>query len=332
MKRRFYLLLLFFLGTLSVTAYRLIFLTNRNIVERKDETARLQQLPPFSALTVSGNQITSRALSQRVVYVQFLDGRNDDEFQLLRTVRDNWGPKGLSLILVVSHIDNFIKRKDTSILQDIYTLDWEKNRDIERAFMVTRGEYRYFVFNKEGLLRNSAYSSRGYEEGPKAELRNLITGEYFDLEGIFPRGKPVSEIPWLSMLDEIRRSQKCKRYFFSLFRSLCSGCYGGVLLNMLDRSFLASDEQKYVAAILDRRYDGKDLRRIRDQLQVQLPIFIADSRLNDKWEALVADFRESDLNNITIVLDAGGNILRVVDQKCNCLSELQRLLLKEDNF
>lgn len=139
----------------------------------------------------------------------------------------------------------------------------------------------------------------------------------------------VSDIPWLSMLDEIRRSQKCDRYIFSLFRSLCSGCYGGTLLNLLDRSFLASEDQRYVAAILDQRYDEKDLQRIRVQLQVQLPIFIADSRLNDKWEALVADFRESDLNNITIVLDGAGNILRAVNQKCNCLSELQELLRKE---
>lgn len=267
MKRRPVLLLLLFLfGALSVTTYRLILLTKKNIVDKKDENAQLQELPPFSAFTVSGNLMTSRALSQKVVYVQFLDGRNDDEIQLFKAVRNNWGSKGVSLILIVSHIDNFMNRKDKNILQDTSIVEWEKNEDVARAFMLARGEYRYFVFDKEGLLRDSAYAARGYEEGPKAELRKLILGEYFNLEGIFPKGKPVSDIPWLSMLDEIRRSQKCHRYIFSLFRSLCSGCYGGTLLILLDRSFLASDDQRYVAAILDQRYDDKDLRRIRDQL------------------------------------------------------------------
>jgi hypothetical protein len=61
---------------------------------------------------------------------------------------------------------------------------------------------------------------------------------------------------------------------------------------------------------------------MKDQLQIHFDLLRADNKLMQKWLRLIHEYRESDLNNIILLLDGDGKIVSIANPSGNCFEEL----------
>ena len=57
---------------------------------------------------------------------------------------------------------------------------------------------------------------------------------------------------------------------------------------------------------------------MRRELQIDFPIYIADGALVERWNELITEYTERELNDIIFVTNKSGVILNIMYPGCNC--------------
>jgi len=96
------------------------------------------------------------------------------------------------------------------------------------------------------------------------------------------------------------------------------------LLNQnLQLKKISRNERICVISVLNSDYfTEEDVESLKSQLEIEFLIFLSDEELREKWSTYIRKFREDDLNNIIIVAENSGHILKIFHRDCACYKEL----------
>lgn len=152
----------------------------------------------------------------------------------------------------------------------------------------------------------------------------LITSAPKDLSGIMglDRDHLLNDKTWLNQLNNVVLSGDKEYYLFALFASFCASCQQGSIVSDQNNVFLTKRHFVEVfSVVFSRDLSKNDINSLRDQAKIAYPIVGADTELSAKWASLIDTYNSSLLNNILILADREGRILKVFDVTCQCYGE-----------
>jgi len=297
---------------------------SRKIVYRSRE---IKKLPRFAEIDFFGRSINNETFKRSNLYLQFVNGKSDYEIDFLKQVYSNWKEYDLCFLFIVNDF-NLLKKKikdDLRSMNNTYFIGDSKK--YAGVFKSDKLMNIYMLFNNSGKVVKSGSVMSGYENGPKIDMMRLFLNDTFDIFRTLITDKNLFAIDVFNDIKNICLSKPKKYYVFSYFVSICEGCTSGWILHLLD-DFAKRQNEIGVLCILNRKNTQKDLSILRSQTRVELPIILANSEFNAKWNELISKYRESDLTNIIIVIDERGTIKKAYYESCGCYGQISDYLAR----
>lgn len=302
-RKNIILAILLFMGfILFVNIFRK---NNRNI----ETETMLPGLNEISLIDIKGNKINILG-SEKFTYLQFMPSFDEGAIQFFNDVVEKWRSQDIKFIVITRDIfhsfDNIIERSA------IILNDYDKIAKALRASIW--GDY--YLFNNMGKLLFRGNTSKKYQEELKTMLNHEILNKYFNLSSLVLPGKKIHELSWFKNISNKEIKSKYKVYAF--FTTVCSGCMSGDVINIIKNKINCEKNVASVFIILNRAvYKKEDIKILKSQLELDFDIIIADDSLNSKWDELINEYSESELTNIVLVADIGGNIVRAFYRNCD---------------
>jgi len=286
------------------------------------QSGRLTKLPSFRFVDSSENSISNKYFKGKNLYIQFVNPLDKDDLELLKDIYSQWEEIDLSILVATKDFEQLKAKVDKAGIDlkriTVLEKDYNKFKSILRASDIRTN----YLFNGDGNLVFSGYNYNGYEQGIKYFLNRLIKNKYFKLSDFVIKGKNINEFPWLKCVTEIMENENKEYCLVSLFTSICNSCASGAIIRKLNNLCAQNRKSLAILSILsDKYYKKEDIIGLKTQLKIRLPVFVADETLGKKWNFLIKEYGEKDLNNLMFILDKSGMVIEVVEPNCSdCFS------------
>lgn len=312
--RDFKKIILFFVIVTSVLLFVQIKRNQDN--SRPQLYKSIKKLPKLKIEDVNGNLVGNNELEGKNIYLQFVDPSNYYDMTLIKAVHSNWKEEDISIIVVSNDVESFktnsgIEPGNVIVLTSSY-------KKIKSKFKSPDNQGTYYIFDKKGVLVVSEKNEIGYENGPKVFLKQIINNEYFKISDFIIEGNNINDVEHFREITMHLPEIKKKFSIICLFCTICNTCTSGAIINALNDIHRNDKRPVYVLGVLNNKFSDADLKSLRSQLDIHFPFVIADSTLSKKWNSLISNYRESDLDNIVFVTNNSGKILRVLHKSCDC--------------
>jgi hypothetical protein len=281
-------------------------------------------IPRFKFADISDREYDLGAFSGKNIYIQFLDPSLETDLVLAENVWRTWHDYNLTMIIFPKNINSEITRLAAAL--DGFLVAKPINfLKIKRLLKSPSCCEQFYIYDLNHKLFAKGYSVIGYESTAKKYLQRLLENKSFNINVFIKKDKTVAEINWLHQISRLIDLNKKKIYVVGLFSNVCNNCLSGNLLkrlNALDR------ENQYVCvfSILKKSYSESDINNLKDNLKIGFPVYLADDKLDNKWNKLMHSFSETELNNIIIVADKDGRIDKILYEGCACYSSFMSYL------
>jgi hypothetical protein len=253
-----------------------------------------------------------------IIYLQFIRARHLSDIELANNVLTHWEKTKLKIVLLFENANDINKINiDVGRFLPI-------NESLLSIDQFTRGGVEdFFIFDKTGKLFSKGRSDFGYDDGPKVALKRLVNDEYFSLDLMLKRGDNIFKNEEWSQIGDFIKILKKEYYIVCLFNSICGGCFSGEIIRYFDKISANNNPIVFVVCILNNQYfSNNDILALKSQMNILMPIYLSSKLLSTKWNKLITDYRASELNNIIVIIDKYGEILRVYNEQCNCLKQM----------
>jgi hypothetical protein len=283
----------------------------------------ISKLPEFSFTNIYGNEINSSALLGKYVFIQFVNPIIIDDLQLIKDIYRDF-KKNISIIIFIKKFD-IAEECLSTIIQDITVC--EENYDgIKSIFNVPDCCESFYIFDPNGKLISANSNYLGYETAIKPLLLKIFKDKEFTTSRLVIEGKNLREFAWFSHLNTILENEDAEYYIISLFNSICASCISGQIVEKLKKIHERVNPLFYCLVILSEDFSDNDLANLKSQLDIQFKLMKADNKLNEKWNQLSNEFSSSDLNNILILIDGRGQVIKTAEPKFESIKDFFSLI------
>lgn len=284
---------------------------NISSLKKSNAKKKFTSYPEFSAVDIFGNKINPSTLKGSNVFIQFINPKLHEQVDLLKKIYFEFNEQEL-LIVVFTKDFKILKKEIRYTLGSIFfiTSGYEK---FKKIFQVPSCCESFYLFDKSGNLVITDFNWKGYEEGIKTQLQSLLKKIEFSIHYFIKSGENIRNIDWFDHLWKIIIREKTPNYHvISMFTRICSSCPSGRIINNLKELYKTSNKSAQFLSILSDNFSENDVNNLKINLGIKFPMIKADEKLANKWNKLIKEFRETDLNNIVFLIDKKGQILSVM--------------------
>jgi len=279
----------------------------------------LNQLPKFNVLDVRGNDVKSSDFKGKNVYLQFIDPIDPDDIDLAKKIYWEWKDRGLQIVFVTKEYSQFVKKTNFQ-LNDTIAIHNNYER-LKELFHSPIHVGSFHLFNTNGKIISQGNNRGAYEKMLRSSLNEIIYGKSFSISDFIKETTNIHSVNWLEQIGSVIRQGNEDFYLISLHTKICDSCSGGMVIRELKIILQRYSNQVRVVSLLPRTFSENDIVSLKKQLNIEYPILIADDSLNQKWSGFIQLFSEDMLSDIIVFVDKMGNIMEVVDKKCNCTKQ-----------
>lgn len=265
--------------------------------------------------------IQSGAWKNDTIYLQFINARDPLDVALFQDVIGNWQGKNVRIVGVVSANHSGLV---PTLARNALLVD-DPSGAIRKKVLKKYDANGFFLFTGSGELLYSGKNAKGYEEGPKVPLLQVVEHKGFDIAELVPSGKSISTIQWLTQMHDFQRENRDAVCVFALMKTLCDSCSSGEIVRFLE--YIHAVKKYPVVLFLPGTFSSIDLAALRSQSKTSFDVRIADERLNRKWMELMKRFRASDLTDIVFSVDLDGRVRNVYHPRCLCWNAFTRAVV-----
>jgi len=308
---------------ISLLLLVLIIVVIKNIISiphNPDQGQLLDNLPYFEVKDINGKKVYDKDFVSMYVFIQFIDSRDINDIDLFKAITSSWKTHNLAIIGITTNSYNPMNNIGFDY-SNIVIIPDDANH-LRSLFYAPLKTGTFYLFNSERRLIAHGNNYEGYEKGIKIELTRLLTGRQFRAAEIVEEGSNINNFMWLNQLNNLVLSGDKEYYLFALFTSFCASCQQGSIVATLNDLFLAKRQHLEIVSIIYPKYlDSNDLDVLKEQARIYFSIVPADRELYDKWSSLIELYNASTLNNILILVNRNGRVLKVSDAMCQCYSD-----------
>jgi hypothetical protein len=166
---------------------------------------------------------------------------------------------------------------------------------------------KYFVLDYSGKMVSWGYN------------KDNLDGISLALASIFRNFDPRELIPNLANIGgTFQRCDGTGYTVLALFRSFCSSCRNGSLIQKLKRISSRNTSGIAIAAVLDANvYSEEDKNALVSQAAVPFPVVLSQAALTAKWHSLSYMYGSATLDGVLFLFERG-EILDYADASCGC--------------
>jgi len=276
-------------------------------------------IPDFQAKSISDQLVKNTDFKGKNLYIQFANARESEDTALFSRVYGDFKDEGLEFVLFTDDSDKALKKLNIDKNQvHVVSENYEQYRQL---FGSAKNTGSFYLFNGSGEKIVSDKNAKGYEEGPKLKLNELLWNESFNISEFVDHNANLNTIEWLSQVREIVQQEQKKLHLFYLSVNLCEPCGGGAIIERLKKIDSENEGAVRVTAISYTHYADQDINALRSQSGVKFPIVFAEGRLLEKWDSMIRRFNRSSLDNILFVTDMSGHIHSIMFSGCKCFND-----------
>ncbi|HKQ05714.1 MAG TPA: hypothetical protein VJ464_11315 [Blastocatellia bacterium] len=271
-------------------------------------------LPALDLYDDQGQTISTNKLKGTPLFIQFIDAKiNLQVDSFIHTLAN--GPKSSLVWLLITDSANVLRSRlpDTNVT--IVEKDYEALRSL---FGVQPGIGKWFIFDGAGKLKAQGRYDIGDAAG---QLRSLLDGEPAYSASVFLATlNSLNERNELSDLQVKRDRASSSKAVFVMFSAVCTGCGEAFLLELID-SYAKRYPQVWFQVLLPNPYSQRDVDNFKANLNLRVPVGVANAELSRAWLALCDKYGEKVVNGTVIAIDKQNSV-----SVANGLSDTKHLL------
>lgn len=294
-----------------VVAHRYIFAKPKLV-----PVAQSHMLPPVELRDEKGRVFHTDRFIGSPLFVQFINPHVEAEISSFLTVRNNRPKKSISWMLLTANAQE-LRRRLPSDSDDVVIVE-EDYQALRNLFSISRSREHWVIFDESGKYR----SSGGYDTGDAAnQLRNVADNEpIYSTKILSQMLNLMSEEGQLSQFHASAAHSASGKALVAMFSAACTACPDGSLVDILN-NHAAQDRKNSYLIILPSTFTKGDLKNFETNLEVSIPVHLANADFTRQWFALNRQYGERAVNGSVFVVDKE-KVVAVVSG----LKETKRLL------
>jgi hypothetical protein len=250
------------------------------------------------------------------LFVQFINPHVEAEIASFLNVRNNRPKKSISWMLLTANGQE-LRRRLPSDSDDVVIVE-EDHQALRNLFSISRSREHWIIFDELGKYRSMGSYDRG--DAPN-QLRNVADNEpIYSTKVLSQMLTLMSEEGQLSQFHAMAAHSASGKTLVAMFSAACTACPDGSLVDILN-NHAAKDRKNSYLIILPGTFTKDDLKNFETNLEVSIPVHLANANFTRQWSALNEQYGERAVNGSVFILDRG-KVVSVVSG----LKETKRLL------
>ncbi len=277
------------------------------------------EIPAFEAKCLNGQRIKNSDFKGKRLYLQLVNAIDSEDYDLFNKVYSDFKDEDLEFVLFTDHPDKRLNNMNID-MNKVHIVG--ENYDHYRTlFRSPRNIGSWFLCDATGRIIDAGRNSRGYEDGPKLKLYQLMWNEFFNISEFIDHTGNLRDVEWLAQVKEVVQQDKSALHLFFLSVNLCEQCGGGKIIDNLLKIHSQYKGTVRVTAISYTHYSDQDIDALRSQSGITFPILFAEGRFLEKWDSMIKRFNRKTLDNILFTTDGSGKIYNIMFSGCKCFND-----------
>jgi hypothetical protein len=278
--------------------------------------AQSHTLPLIELQDEKGNVFRTDRFIGSPLFVQFVNPSVEAQLASVVNVREHRPRKPISWLLLTANASELRARLPAGS-DDIVIV--ERDHDMLRdLFSIPKCCEHWVIFDENGSYRDSG----NYDTGEAMNrLRSVVDNErVFSPDLLLEIVNSMNEKGQLSQFHESAARSHSGKVVVGMFSMACTGCPDGSLIDTLNK-WSAQDHKNNYLIVLPSSFSTNDLKNFKTNLELSIPVQLANADFTHQWLALNEQYGEKAVNGSVFVVDKE-KVVSVVSG----LSETRRLL------
>jgi hypothetical protein len=278
--------------------------------------AQSHKMPRVELRDDTGRVFSTDQFKGTALFVQFINPYIEAQITSFSKVRNNRPQKPISWMVLTANAQELRRRLPTDI-NDVVIIE-ENHEALRYLLSISKSREHWVIFDESGEYRNSG----SYDTGDAANLlRNVVDDEpLYSTEILSEILTAMNERGQLSRFHASAANSVTGKAVVAMFSMACTSCPDGSLVELLN-NHATQDRQNSYVIILPSTFTKSDLRNFEINLEVSIPVHLANADFTRQWSMLNERYGEKAINGSVFVVDKE-KVLSVVSG----MRETKRLL------
>lgn len=280
--------------------------------------AEKKLLPQVQMLDDRGQTVQTKQFLGAPLYVQFINPDVRQQTDVLSAILNDRPKQPVKILLVTPNAQS-LRTRVPSITDDITVVE-KDYKELRTAFEIPEYSEKILIFDKNGTRVDQRFY---YQGGSLARLQTVVDGKSGYSPALLKEAIVSVNSP---QLEEIRQktltstSGKAVIAFFSVIGTYCPS---GELIDSLKGQY-ARHKDVELLILFPKEYTPNDVQNFKSNLQVNIPVAIADPELSNVWESFHLKYGDAAINGALVAIDRGTvSVLRSVPELNGFLANVE---------
>lgn len=262
-------------------------------------TTKKKLFPRVQMFDDRGQTIQSEQLLGTPLLVQFINPDIRQQTDLVSAILKDRPTQPLKILLVTPNAQN-LRARVPSITDDITVVE-KDFKELRTVFEIPECCEKILIFDETGKRVDHRFY---YQGGSLAKLQAVVDGK----PGYSPALLKEALVSVKgAQLEEIRQktltssSGKAVIALFSVIGTYCPS--GGLIDSLKGHHTRRKDVQLLI--LFPKNFTSNDVQNFKSNLQVNIPVALADSELSNVWESFHLRYGEAEINGALVAIDRG---------------------------
>lgn len=293
----------YFLFIIAITAF--LSVCKGGSVNNSEQGMFSIKMPALTVSDFVGKTYTlNKDLKGQYILVYFIDALLETDLDSVEKAIRDFQDWSVIVIVVARDIDKVQAKRFSSALYFAHET-YEKTLNLFRA---PQHQSVFYLFSDKGRLLHKSLLGTRYETRQKRILNFFVKNKKFEILDFFPSRNNVRDIPWLRGIDHLLQPSE-QYYLGAFFNAFCDSCQGGRILVLLREIMERYPSLWGCFVVFKDDMDERDIRNFRSQWKIDFPVISASQEMRSRWDFLISEYSEEELNDIVVAFDRQGTIL-----------------------
>jgi len=267
-------------------------------------------LPSIREFTFDGKVIDTKSLKGKLVYVQFINSKSQDQISLLKNIYNDFIIEHTIFpIIFVDNLNIFLSNLG-NFPNQLYIID-ANYVTYKSLFLVPPCCEARLLFDKDSKLLFKLSEFNDYEQviRPLINSRlynlNLFSSSRFGIEG-----HSIFEFPWLFGFINNIELKSFRLIVISFHTNICLSCPSGMIIKYLNELKNKANDI-YIASIVSSDFKASDIENLKQHLNINYNVFRDDGYLPKNPVEIISKNGRSYLGNLIYVINNSGIIMKI---------------------
>ena len=295
-------------ANLLLAGYISVVRSRQPVPSRNAKTSEKELLPQTQLFDDRGQTLRTEQFLGTPLFVQFINPDVEQQTNLLSAILKDPPQQPVKIVLVTSSAQK-LRARVPSITDNITVVEKEY-KQLRTAFEIPECCEKTVIFDKNGTRVDHRFY---YQGGALAKLQAVVDGK----PGYSPALLQDAIVSAKSaQVEEIRQrtlTSPSGKAVIAWFSNIGTFCPSGDVLDSL-KGHQARRHDVELLILFPKNYTANDVQNLKTNLNVSIPIALADPELSNVWESFNLKYGEPATNGALVAIERGEvSVLHGVD-------------------